>query len=48
MIALLTKWIEEDYTEDPEEIARRDADWEKLRSNLEANSFHLPIPDIGE
>jgi predicted DNA-binding protein len=34
---LMHQWIQEDATEDPEEIARRDAEWEELRANLNAN-----------
>jgi hypothetical protein len=34
---LLARWRAEDATEDLAELARRDAEWEKLKANLNAN-----------
>jgi hypothetical protein len=35
--ALFAAWAEEDATEDPEEIARRNQEWEELKAGLDAN-----------
>jgi predicted DNA-binding protein len=34
---LMQQWIEEDATDDLEEIARRNAEWSELKANLNAN-----------
>jgi hypothetical protein len=34
---LLAQWAAEDATDDPEELARRDAEWDELKANLNAN-----------
>jgi hypothetical protein len=34
---LFAAWAEEDATEDAQEIARRNAEWETLKSSLNAN-----------
>ena len=34
---LFAQWQAEDATDDPEEIARRERDWEELKANLDAN-----------
>ena len=34
---LLSQWRAEDATDDREELARRDAEWKKLKANLNAN-----------
>lgn len=35
--ALFASWAAEDQTDDPEEIARRQRDWEELARNLDRN-----------
>lgn len=35
--ALFAAWNEEDATDDPEEIARRNQEWEELKAGLNAN-----------
>jgi hypothetical protein len=35
--ALFAAWAEEDATDDPEEIARRNQEWEELKAGLNAN-----------
>ncbi len=37
LIALLTQWDEEDATDEPIELARREQKWEQLKENLNAN-----------
>lgn len=34
---LMEQWIEEDATDDPEELEARDREWEELKANLNAN-----------
>lgn len=41
MVALFAQWEAEDATDDPEEIARRNREWEETKANLEANRFSL-------
>ncbi len=43
--ALFAKWAEEDKTDDPEEIARRQRDGDELLAVLQANhlSFRVPV-----
>jgi|GEM_PF-713670 len=41
MVALFAQWDAEDATDDPEEIARRNQEWEQTKSNLRANRFSL-------
>jgi hypothetical protein len=41
MVALFAQWEVEDATDDPEEIARRNREWEQTKANLEANRFSL-------
>lgn len=41
MVALFAQWEAEDATDDPEEIARRNREWEQTKANLEANRFSL-------
>jgi hypothetical protein len=41
MAALFAKWDAEDATDDPEELARRNQDWEMTKATLEANRFSL-------
>jgi len=36
-IDLLRQWREEDKTDDPEEIARRQAEWEEFRTAMSEN-----------
>jgi uncharacterized protein (DUF2267 family) len=43
LIAKLQQWNVEDATQDPEEIARREARWGEIQSNLEANRVSLPV-----
>jgi len=44
--ALFTEWAAEDATDDPEEIARRQREWEELKRSINANhgSYREPIP----
>lgn len=37
LLALLDRWDKEDETDDPEELDRRDREWEELKRNLNAN-----------
>jgi hypothetical protein len=37
LIELLDAWSEEDATEDPEELQRREVEWQALKSGLNAN-----------
>jgi DNA mismatch repair ATPase MutL len=37
LIELLESWRREDATDDEEELERRDAEWEELKANLNAN-----------
>jgi len=48
--ALFAKWAEEDRTDDPEEIARRQRDGDELLAALQANplSFRVPILSDGD
>jgi len=41
MLALFVEWDAEDATEDPDEIARRNREWEETEANLAANRFTL-------
>jgi len=41
MLALFAQWEAEDATDDPEEIARRNREWEETKANLEANRSRL-------
>jgi predicted DNA-binding protein len=34
---LMQSWIEEDATDDPEELERREAEWQELKDNLNAH-----------
>ena len=36
-IAMLDRWDKEDETDDPEEIARRQADWEEFKEGMNEN-----------
>lgn len=40
-LALFAQWAAEDATDDPEEIARRNWEWEETKANLQANRFSL-------
>ncbi len=44
-LALFAKWAEEDRTDDPKEIARRQRDGDELLAALQANplSFRVPV-----
>lgn len=46
LIDLMKQWIAEDATDDPEELARRDADTEELLKNLKANRVQFPVPEV--
>lgn len=37
LIELIQRWREEDATDDEEELARRDKEWEELKTDLNAN-----------
>ena len=41
MAALFVQWEAEDATDDPDEIARRNQEWEETKAALEANRFSL-------
>ncbi len=36
-LAVLRQWDEEDKTDDPEEIARRQAEWEEFKKGMNEN-----------
>lgn len=40
-LAIFAQWDAEDATDDPEEIARRNREWEETKANLQANRFSL-------
>lgn len=40
-LALFAQWAKEDATDAPEELARRNRDWEETKSNLAANRMRL-------
>jgi hypothetical protein len=42
---LLAQWDREDATDDPEEIARRERDWEELREALNRNRLESGGPN---
>ncbi len=41
MVALFAQWDAEDATDDPEEIARRNQEWEETKANLAANRMNF-------
>lgn len=41
MLELFAKWEAEDATDDPDELARRNQEWETTKAALEANRFSL-------
>jgi hypothetical protein len=41
-LALFAQWEEEDATDDPEEIARRQREGDEFIANLQANRFNIP------
>ncbi len=45
-IALLEQWNAEDATDDPQEIARREAEWGAFEKSLEANRLALPVSEV--
>ena len=46
LIDLLRSWREEDATDDPHELERRDAETQELLSSVEANRLTLRIPEV--
>ena len=38
-IEMLHRWNEEDKTDDPEELARREADWQEFKKGINENSL---------
>ena len=38
-IGMLRQWDEEDATDDPEELARREADWQEFKKGMNENSL---------
>ena len=38
-IEMLHRWNEEDKTDDPEELARREADWQEFKKGMNENSL---------
>lgn len=46
ILALFAQWEAEDATDDPAELAARQAEWEELRANLEANHVSFPVPEV--
>jgi hypothetical protein len=38
-IDMLHKWDEEDETDDPEELARREAEWQEFKRGMNENSL---------
>jgi len=45
-LALFAQWAEEDKTDDPEEIARRQKEGDKLLASLQANRLSLRRVDV--
>ena len=45
-VALLRKWREEDATDDPEELDRRDRENAEFFASLKANRVNFRIPNI--
>jgi hypothetical protein len=45
-IALLKQWAAEDYTEDPEELERRDRENAEFTENLRRNRVNFPVPHV--
>lgn len=45
LINLLHSWREEDATDDPQELERRDAETDTLMSNLQASRLSLREPE---
>jgi hypothetical protein len=45
-LALFAQWAEEDKTDDPEEIARRQREGDELLANLQANRLSLRRVDV--
>ncbi len=41
MLELFAKWEAEDATDDPDELARRNQEWETTKAALESNRFSL-------
>ena len=46
LIAKLEQWNAEDATDDPQEIARREAEWGEIEKNLQANRVSFPVPEV--
>jgi hypothetical protein len=38
-IEMLDRWDEEDKTDDPEELARREAEWQEFKNGINENSL---------
>ena len=45
-IALLRKWREEDATDDPDEIARRNKEWEEFRDAMNETARMCGRPPV--
>lgn len=43
---LFAEWEAEDATDDPAELAARQAEWEELRANLEADRVSFRVPTL--
>ena len=43
---LFAQWEAEDATDDPAELAARQAEWEDLRANLEADRVSFRVPAL--
>ena len=46
--ALFAKWAEEDKTDDPEELARRQRDGDELLAALQANPLSFRVPTLSD
>ena len=46
LIAKLEQWNAEDATDDPQEIARREAEWGAFEKELESNRLSFPVPEV--
>lgn len=46
LIAKLQQWNTEDAAQAPEETARREAEWQTIEQNIEANRVSFPVPEV--
>ena len=46
LIKLLDTWSQEDATDDPDELDRRDQENAEFMANLQANRVNFPVPKL--